>query len=241
MLVEQMSDNLEDNILITSLGYLFTSKAINQHPTDTYRVSQRLLLMNIGFDYFKYSVAHAIDITKGGLRNLNEDTRLTYATLDVHRMEFSDLENHPETYSSDEMHDERRTYIYEIAKEGLFNNETSGYELLESGIKNHKIVYEYLDKKILKQGEIVNPDLSSIKSITTELSEFIELAKMSREEMTVKLDWLPEQKLNSYRKFVNQFQSGQGDDSKTLRHDLNQQQINNISNSIRIIDITRKY
>lgn len=154
MLCNQLSNDVDTLQTMSSIAYLCLSKAIEQQPNNLNLYKDRLLVLNVGHDAFKYTVMSVLSQDMDyflpsfqsmiGIRSRNA----------IWKMEFSDIEKHPSICLSFPFFANRRNFIIDIIQRQLFLPAKTTTEVITQGKDLHEKVYKYLTQKILIEEDI---------------------------------------------------------------------------------------
>lgn len=146
MLNHKVSNDTDTLELIANIGYFCLSKAIEKDNQNNNLYKDRYFLLEIGRDYFKYSLISALVLDTDPLFSGSD-----YGTrVEIYRMQIADVELHPILYRKlDSIQKDRNEYIKAIEK-GIFSPDKTLDDSIKSGVNNHKLLNKYLEKKIIK-------------------------------------------------------------------------------------------
>jgi hypothetical protein len=145
----QISDDIDVLQTIVSIGYFCTSKTIERNKQIIYPYQDRLLLLQIGHNAFKYTVMSALNLNEGGFMSLgiaNSDLR---ARDIIYAMEIADLELNPILYQQVEIFKNRRDFFNQKIENNFFGSVNSKEEIIKSGTEHHNKILNYLENKII--------------------------------------------------------------------------------------------
>lgn len=142
--------DIDDKQQLASLSYLFLSKAIADRPSDANLLKNRLILMISNHEAFEYTVSSVVNKGESILFfNFNP-----FKARDaMFKMEYADLSKDRRLLSIDML---SNTYhsINNYLRDGSFGrNETEG-SIIATGNQHHKEVLEYLEQKVIANGDI---------------------------------------------------------------------------------------
>jgi hypothetical protein len=155
MLDQNITDDIDNLQMISSLAYLFISKAHKEEPTNTNLIIFRLLLFKIALAPLKYTVMSILEgrgtnIFFSPLSNMND-----FKARDaIYQMEVADLEENPIIYMRIEMFNNRKVELDQMIKEEFFLPLKSKQDILIAGAKYHQKLYDYLENKVLVEFDI---------------------------------------------------------------------------------------
>lgn len=150
----QVSDDIDVLQTIVSIGYFCTSKTIERNKQIIYPYQDRLLLLQIGHNAFKYTVMSALNLNKGGFISFDLENLELKSRDIIYGMEISDLELNPILYQQVEIFKLRREYFNQKIENNFFGRENSKKEIIKSGSENHNKILNYLENKIINNEEL---------------------------------------------------------------------------------------
>jgi hypothetical protein len=148
MFEQRLSGDIDTLQIMASIGYLCISKAILQNPHNLNLYRDRLLIMKLGQEPFKYTAMSALNLA---YRRFADS-----AARDViFKMEIADLELHPQLYQQIPFFKKMKTDFDEnIVRQFLIFEKTTLDNLIKSGVECHKKIFEYLENKIIEEGDV---------------------------------------------------------------------------------------
>lgn len=154
MLDKRLSDDIDTLQMMSSLAYLFISKAIKKNEKNPNLIKDRLIVLRIGHDSLKYTVMSALRLNEGGLMAFSLGNSDLKARDSIYKMEIADLELNPILYLRIDFFNERKTEFDEKIRNQFFMPEKTKENVIESGIEIHNKMLDYLEKMV-----IVNEDV----------------------------------------------------------------------------------
>lgn len=152
MLDQSLADDIDILQMMASVGYLCISKAIEKDKQNFNLYKDRLLLLQIGHDSFKYTVISALNLNADGLMSMGySDFEARDA---IYKMEIADIELNPILYQKIDFFRERRSEFRQMIAEEFFLPEKTKQNVIKSGIDNHKKVFTYLENRVLENGDV---------------------------------------------------------------------------------------
>lgn len=148
-----LSDDIDTLQMMTSVGYLCMSKAIEKEPNDLNLYKFRILLLKAGHEPFLYTVMEALDIdtnpysVMGGMASI-------YARDAIYKMEIADLELNPNLYKRVPFFMQRKKEFDEMIDQKFLSTHKTRKTIIETGLENHKKVTAHLEKKILDNEDL---------------------------------------------------------------------------------------
>ncbi|MBQ9675324.1 MAG: hypothetical protein IJV42_05290 [Bacteroidaceae bacterium] len=142
--------DIDDKQQLASISYLFLSKALAERPTDANLLRNRLLLMIGNHEAFEYTVSSVVNDGEGIIYpNFNPYK----ARNAMFKMEYAD-------YSKDirlpliDMLSGRYIELKKLINNGHFGKNETEESIIESGNHLHKQILEYLENKVIEEGDI---------------------------------------------------------------------------------------
>lgn len=155
MLCNQLSDDIDTLQTISSIAYLCLSRAIEQQPNNFNLYKDRLLVMNIGYDAFKYTVMSVLEQGMDGFSNLMFQSRADILSRNaLWEMEFTDIERHPSICISFPFFEDRKQFILDKIQRQFFLPAKTITEVKAHGQVLHNKTYKYLTERILIDEDI---------------------------------------------------------------------------------------
>jgi hypothetical protein len=153
MLDQGLSDDIDTLQMMASLAYLFISKALQQNTSNPDLIKDRLLVLRIGHEAISYTVMSiladegVIYFSMMGNPNLK-------ARDAIYKMEIADLEANPILYLRMEYFSERKNEFDAKIRNEFFSPEKTKESIIETGINMHKKLFNYLENKVLVDGDV---------------------------------------------------------------------------------------
>lgn len=154
MLDQNLSDDIDTLQMISSVGYLCMSKAIEKDSGNLNLYKNRLLILRIGHEPLVYTVIAGLELSEGSVFSMVGQMAPMRARDAIYKMEIADLELHPQLHQQIPFFNERKEEFDEMIGRQFFLPERTKENIIKSGIENHKKLTEYLDNRILVQGDI---------------------------------------------------------------------------------------
>lgn len=135
---------------ISSIAYLFVSKAIEKHPSNINNYKNRLLIMALNKDAFEYTVSSVVNEGK----DFFELTIFPFVARDsLFKMIYADFSVNPTLQRLEILN---RIFMDLEAKvnSGFFGKNETKESIISSGKKLHNDVIMYLKNKVLKNTDI---------------------------------------------------------------------------------------
>ena len=152
MLDLNLSNDIDSLQMMASVSYLCISKAIENDNTNLNLYKDRLLMLRIGHDPFKYTIMSALKLNEGGIMSMNFSG---FGARDaIYKMEIADLELHPQLYRQIPFFKERKDEFDEKISRQFFMPEKTLDNVIKSGVKNHKTLLSYLDNRIINEEDV---------------------------------------------------------------------------------------
>ena len=154
MLDQNLSDDIDTLQMIASISYLCISKAIEQDSTNLNLYKERLLMLRIGHDSFKYTVMSSLDLNSGGFMSFSIDNSDLKARDAIYKMEITDIELHPQLYRQVPFFKEIKDEFDEKISRKFFIPEKTLDNIIKSGIENHKKLLQYLENRVISEEDV---------------------------------------------------------------------------------------
>lgn len=154
MLDSNLSDDIDTLQLMASISYLCISKAIQKDPNNLNLYKDRLLMLRIGHDSFKYTVMSALNLNAGGLMSFSMGNSDLKARDAIYKMEIADLELHPQLYRQVPFFGERKNEFDEMIGRQFFMPEKTLENVIKSGIENHSKLLDYLENRVMNEEDV---------------------------------------------------------------------------------------
>ena len=154
MLDSNLSDDVDTLQMMSSISYLCISKAIQNDPNNLNLFKDRLLMLRIGHDSFKYTVMSALYLNAGGFMSFSMGNSDLTARDAIYKMEIADLELHPQLYKQVPFFRERKDEFDEMIGRQFFMPEKTLDNVINSGIENHSKLLEYLENRVMVEEDV---------------------------------------------------------------------------------------
>ncbi|HOX77018.1 MAG TPA: hypothetical protein PLW31_03175 [Bacteroidales bacterium] len=154
MLDQNLSYDIDALQMMVSVGYLCISKAIEKDNQNILLYGDRLILLRVGHEPFKYTVMTALNLNAGGILSYHLGNSDLKARDAIYKMEIADIELNPVLYQQFDLFRERRNeFDQKIARE-FFKPEMTKENVIKTGIEIHKKLLEYLENRVLNEGDV---------------------------------------------------------------------------------------
>jgi hypothetical protein len=153
MLIENISDDIDTLQMMSSLGYLFLSKAIINEPRNLNLFRNRLLILRAANEPLGYTVKRALNIDSD-MFSISGSMSSYRARDAIYKMEIADLELFPDLCRNFDIFKERKDEFDSKINRGFFGRETTTAEIINSGIENHVKLLEYLENMVLNEADV---------------------------------------------------------------------------------------
>ena len=146
MFILKIFDETNEMQLAAEIGYLISSYYINHNPNENNLFATRILIMNIGYDAFKYSIndifpqRESIPISRQAMFQ-----RANPWALDA--MQISDLYTNLHLTESVDVFKEIKDYFDKRIEYNEYNKSLN--ELIQIGKDNHKTAYNFFHNKLI--------------------------------------------------------------------------------------------
>lgn len=142
--------DIDDKQQISSVAYLFLSKAIQKSPEDLNLYKNRLILMISYADAFEYTVSSVV----------NKDCGIMFMNMQpfkardaVFKMEFADLSRSPQLLKIGILRN-RYDDLNDKISNGFFGVDDNTIKVREKGNSLHKEILDYLEGKVINNGDV---------------------------------------------------------------------------------------
>lgn len=153
MLGENISNDIDTQQLIASIGYLCISKAIEKDSSNLNLYKDRLLILRIGHEPLSYTVMLALDIDTNPFGALGSMASL-FARDAIYKMEIADIELKPQLYKKISLFKKRKDDFDEKINRQFFMPEKTIDNVIKSGVENHKKLLKYLENRIINEEDV---------------------------------------------------------------------------------------
>ena len=142
--------DIDDKQQLVSVSYLFLSKAIKDSPQNINLYKNRLILMISNHEAFEYTVSSVVNKEVGFVwMNLSP-----FKARDaMFKMEFADLLRSPQLLNIDIL-EQRYIDLQAKISNGFFGPDQDGDLIREQGNGLHQEILEYLETKVIEDGDI---------------------------------------------------------------------------------------
>lgn len=154
MLDQNLSDDIDTLQMMASISYLCISKAIENDKENLNLYKDRLLMMRMGHDPFKYTVMSGLDLNAGGFMSFSMGMSDLTARDAIYKMEIADLELHPLLYRQVPFFKERKDEFDEMIGRQFFMPEKTLENVVKSGVENHKKLLSYLENRVINDEDV---------------------------------------------------------------------------------------
>ena len=149
-----LSDDSDTLQSIASIGYLLISKGIKNDLTNLNLYMDRLILLRNGNISLINTVIDALDIRDDFLSD-SAETPGVKAINEIYKMEIADLESHPQIYNQVDMFKKRKDELDRMIVGQIFAPQKDRISLITEGIYNHEGMLQYLEERIMNQGDAI--------------------------------------------------------------------------------------
>lgn len=153
MLMENLSDDIDNLQMMASVSYLCLSKAIEVDKANVQVYIDRLLLLHLGHEPLKYTVMSALGLGSNPFGMSGQMAPLN-ARDAIYRMEIADFDLNPVIYNQIAFFNKRKTELDGMITREFFLPEKTKAEVVKKGIENHRQLQEYLVNRILDEGDV---------------------------------------------------------------------------------------
>jgi hypothetical protein len=153
MLDQNLSDDIDTLQMMASISYLSISKAIEKDSTNLNLYKDRLLMLRMGHDPFKYTVMSALKLG-GDFFSMSMGMSDLEARDAIYKMEIADLELHPQLYRQVSFFKERKDEFDKMISRQFFMPEKTLDNVIKSGVENHKKLLDYLVNRVMNEEDV---------------------------------------------------------------------------------------
>jgi len=153
MLDQNLSDDIDTLQMMASISYLCISKAIEKDSTNLNLYKDRLLMLRMGHDPFKYTVMSALNLG-GDFFSMSMVMSDLEARDAIYKMEIADIELHPQLYRQVSFFKERKDEFDEMIGRQFFMPEKTLENVIKSGLENHKKILDYLENRVINEEDV---------------------------------------------------------------------------------------
>lgn len=154
MLDQNLSDDIDTLQMMASISYLCISKAIEKDKENLNLYKDRLLMLRIGHDPFKFTVMSGLNLNEGGFMSFSMGMSDLTARDAIYKMEIADLELHPLLYRQVPFFKERKDEFDEMIGRQFFMPEKTLENVIKSGVENHKKLLGYLENRVINEEDV---------------------------------------------------------------------------------------
>lgn len=154
MLDQNLSDDIDTLQMMASISYLCISKAIENDKENLNLYKDRLLMLRIGHEPFKYTVISGLNVNADGFMSFSMGMSDLTARDAIYKMEISDLELHPVLYRQVPLFKERKEKFDEMIGRQFFMPEKTLDNVIKSGLENHQKLLEYLENRVIEEEDV---------------------------------------------------------------------------------------
>jgi hypothetical protein len=154
MLDQRLSEDIDTLQMMSSLAYLFISKANKKNKKNPNLIQDRLIVLRIGHDSLKYTVMSALSLNEGGLMALSLGNSDLKARDSIFKMEIADLELNPILYKSIVFFKERKIEFDKKIRNQFFMPEKTKENIIESGVEIHNELFDYLENMVILNADV---------------------------------------------------------------------------------------
>jgi hypothetical protein len=154
MLDQNLSDDIDTLQMMASISYLCISKSIENDKENLNFYRDRLLLLRIAHEPFKYTVISALKLNSGGFLSFTMGMSDLTARDAIYKMEIADLELHPVLYRQISIFKERKDKFDAMIDRQFFLPEETLDDVVKSGVENHKRLLFYLENMVINEADV---------------------------------------------------------------------------------------
>jgi hypothetical protein len=153
MLNMRISDDIDNLQIMSSVGYLCLSKALEKQPESNRLKLNRVLILEVGSESIFYTVMSAFH--EKGMPFLSSMAMDPFeARLILTKMKFADLMQIPIQYLQMDIFTKMKNEFIEKIRDEFFYPEKTIDEVTKSGYEYHKKLYEYLRIRVFHNEDI---------------------------------------------------------------------------------------
>ena len=146
-------DDIDIKQRISSISYMFLSKALNEAPDNVNCAKNRVMLLDYCKDSIQYTAMSALNLCGGfGLMSLGAMPEIRSRDA-LYMMKYYDLKSFPILRMHDEFFSKMEDDLDEKIAQSFFGPRTKD-DVLEKGRQNHAKMLEYIENQVLEDEDI---------------------------------------------------------------------------------------
>lgn len=153
MLNENLSDDIDTQQTMASVGYLCLSKAIEKNKNNPNLYKDRLYILLVGHQPLSFTVMYALNIDANPY-TIDGQMASIRARDAIYKMEIADLELHPIIYKQIPLFRKRKEEFDEKIANQFFMPEKTLDNVIATGLENHKRLLAYLENRVMVEEDM---------------------------------------------------------------------------------------
>lgn len=146
-------DDIDIKQRISSISYMFLSKALNEAPDNVNCAKNRVMLLDYCKDSIQYTAMSALNLCGGfGLMSLGAMPEIRSRDA-LYMMKYYDLKSFPILRMHDEFFSKMEDDLDAKIAQSFFGPKTKD-DVLEKGRQNHAKMLEYIENQVLEDEDI---------------------------------------------------------------------------------------
>ena len=146
-------DDIDIKQRISSISYMFLSKALNEAPDNANCAKHRVMLLDYCKDSIQYTAMSALNLCGGfGLMSLGAMPEIRSRDA-LYMMKYYDLKSFPILRMHDEFFSKMEDDLDAKIAQSFFGPKTKD-DVLEKGRQNHAKMLEYIENQVLEDEDI---------------------------------------------------------------------------------------
>ena len=153
LLTYETIDDIDIKQRISSISYMFLSKALNEAPDNANCAKHRVMLLDYCKDSIQYTAMSALNLCGGfGLMSLGAMPEIRSRDA-LYMMKYYDLKSFPILRMHDEFFSKMEDDLDAKIAQSFFGPKTKD-DVLEKGRQNHAKMLEYIENQVLEDEDI---------------------------------------------------------------------------------------
>jgi hypothetical protein len=154
MLDLKISDDIDNQQIIASVGYLYLTKALKQSPGNLNIIKDRLLILHFGHDPLKYTVMSALKLNAGGLFTVSWGMSDLTARDAIYKMEIAEIYLNPALYMKVDFFKERKNEFDQKISNEFFKPQITTEQVIDEGTRIHSEMFNYLENRVINELDV---------------------------------------------------------------------------------------
>ena len=152
MIDQNINEDIDDQQIMTNLGYLFLTKSIISKQSGFNAAYDRIFLLILGIEPFKYTVLNSFKEFQGldphtmeGLLAFSQSKR------EILKMLISEFEQYPILYQTNNNLMQYKLELDDKIGDDFFGSKETLDSLITKGIANHETITQFLEDKVFNE------------------------------------------------------------------------------------------